>query len=58
MQGHPRATPRTQLTSYLLEVCAMVEAVSGRDAPLAGAPALRPLSELLSIVAQLLIIGR
>ena len=33
----------------------MVETVSGRGAPLAGAPALRPLSELLSIIAQLLI---
>ena len=40
-----------------LEVCVMGETVSGRDAPLAGAPALRPLSELLSIVAQLLIVN-
>ena len=38
-----------------LEVCVIGETVSIRDAPLAGAPALRLLSELLSIVAQLLI---
>ena len=35
----------------------MVGTVFGRSAPLAGAPALIPLSELLSIIAQLLIRG-
>ena len=43
---------------FKLEVYVMVETVTGRGAPLAGAPALRPLSLLLSIVAQLLIIRR
>ena len=57
LEGRPESAPRTQTTSYVIWKCFFVDGCGGlRQGCLKlGSPTLRPLSELLDIVVQLLI---